>query len=306
MDWVVPLGRRSGSMPSRMFSEFVSLPLAARGFRVLHLPSFAGSFPPGTGRIVTVHDLAFLAEPGWFPPLRRLYYRCFFPRIARRAHRVIADSDFTAGEAVRLLGVPAKFVRTVYLSKGKTGDDRGLPDFRSSAGISGEYALCACTMEPRKNIGVLLDAWQLLRQRRPGAVLVLIGRWGWGEAGVRNRLLNSPGVVWLGSVPRSLLNSAMACARFLVYPSLYEGFGLPPLEAAALGTPSVLGPAESLREIYGGVARFSGADALSLSEAMLAQFDDRPDPDVLRDFAGGFSDGKLARGTADVYRELLV
>ncbi len=304
LDWVIPLGSECRSTFSRAYRDFVSIPIAARGFSVVHLPSFAGSVPPGVETVVTVHDLAFLANPGWFPFVRRHYYRLLFPRIARSAGRIIADSAFTAGEVVRLLGISEDRVRPVYLSHGSPRRDE-LSDFRGSRGITGDYAVCTCTLEPRKNIAALLEAWRLLRNSRPGSTLVIIGRWGWGKPELKHALGNTPGVVWTGPLSRRVLNSAIAQAKFLVYPSLYEGFGLPPLEAAALGVPSVLGPALSLREIYGSVARFSEGDPSSLSLAMLDQFDSHPSSDDLISFAASFSELKMALDTAEVYRECL-
>ncbi|MFO7626734.1 MAG: glycosyltransferase family 1 protein [Candidatus Fermentibacteraceae bacterium] len=304
LDWVLPLGGECRGTLSRVLSDYISVPLSARGFSVVHLPSFAGSVPPGVKTVVTVHDLAFLANPGWFPFLKRHYYRLLFPRIARGACRIIADSSFTAGEVVRLLAIPEDRVRTVYLSHGSPRSDE-LADFRGARGLVGDYAVCACTLEPRKNIAALLEAWRLLQRTRPGSTLVIVGRWGWGKRELRDALGNSPGVIWTGPLSRRMLNSAVAQAKFLVYPSVYEGFGLPPLEAAALGVPSVLGPALSLREVYGSVARFSDGDPSSLARAMLEEFDSSRSSEDLMDFAASFSELKMARDTAEVYRECL-
>lgn len=304
--WIVPLGVGGKALPTRLFQEYGSIPLkAARmGFSAFHLPSFAGGVPIGVKLIVTVHDLAFLAEPAWFPPLKRMYYRLFFPAVARKAHKIIVDSDFTGAEAVRLLGVSPEKVRRVYLSHGSP-DGNHLPEFRREWGIHGDYAVCVCTMEPRKNIASLLDAWRIVIGLRPDARLVLAGRWGWGTSTLRDALRSRKGVIWTGSLSRSMLTAAIAGARLLVYPSVYEGFGLPPLEAASLGVPSVLGPAGALREIYRGVARFSGGDPGSLAAALLEEFDTAPDPSSLKDFASAFTDGAMAVNTAAVYRECI-
>ena len=304
MDWIVPLGGDCRGTLSRAYRDFVSIPVAARGFSVVHLPSFAGSVPPGVRTVVTVHDLAFLANPGWFPLLKRHYYRLLFPRMARSACRVLADSMFTASEAVRLLGIPEERVRPVYLAHGSPRI-QDLADFRGTMGLEGDYAVCACTIEPRKNIAALLEAWRLLPGSRPASKLVIIGRWGWGGRELRRSLSSTPGVIWTGPLSRRMLDSAVAQAKFMVYPSLYEGFGLPPLEAAALGVPSVLGPALALREIYGGVARFSGGDPRSLSQAMLEEFDTGRSSDDLIDFSASFTEAAMARKTADVYRECM-
>jgi len=304
LDWVLPLGGECRGTLSRLLSDYVSVPLSARGFAAVHLPSFAGSVPRGVKTVVTVHDLAFLANPGWFPFLKRHYYRLLFPRIAKGACRIITDSGFTAGEVARLLAIPQDRVRTVYLSHGSPRIE-DLADFRQTRGLTGEYAVCTCTLEPRKNITALLEAWRLVLESRPGSTLVIVGRWGWGRPELKKLLENSPGVIWTGPLSRRMLNSAVAQAKFLVYPSLYEVFGLPPLEAAALGVPSVLGPAIALREIYGSVASFSDGDPRSLSRAMLEEFDTRRSPEDLRDFAASFSGLEMARKTAEVYRECL-
>lgn len=291
---------------SRLLSEYYSIPRAVKrdGFPVFHLPSFAGGVPRGVKLVVTVHDLAFLAGPRWFPPVKRIYYRTVFPMIARKAFRIIVDSHFTGREAERLMGIPPDRLRTVYLSHGGP-EPEGKGRFGSLLGISGEYALCLCTVEPRKNVEALLEAWRMVREKRSGATLVIIGRWGWGEPGLKRKLKTTEGVLWTGPLENQALVSALAGARMLVYPSVYEGFGLPPLEAAALGVPSVLGPAGALREVYGGVSRFSGEDPCSLALAILEEYGTTPDPARLREFASGFTDGAMAAGTASVYRECL-
>jgi glycosyltransferase involved in cell wall biosynthesis len=303
-DWVVPLGAGMRGTLSRAFMEFAVLPVSSGRFRLMHLPSFAGAVPRGVGSVVTVHDLAFLARPRWFPALRGAYYRAVFPAMARRARMVIADSDFTADEAVRLLGIPRERIRRVYLSHGNPCAG-GLPDFPGAWGIPGEYGICACTVEPRKNIPTLLRAWRMLVSRRPGAVLVMAGRWGWEDASLKNELEGCPGVVLTGPLSREMLDAAVSRARFMVYPSLYEGFGLPPLEAAALGVPSVLGPASALREVYGRVGLFPDDNPEAYCEAMTELLENPRDPRVLRDFASPFTDEAMAAATAAVYRECM-
>lgn len=303
-DWVTPLGAGSRGTFSRGFMEFAVLPFSAGKFRLLHLPSFAGTVPRGVESVVTVHDLAFLANPRWFPVLRGAYYRAVFPGVARRARMVVADSDFTAEEAVRLLGIPREKIRRVYLSHGGPSGE-GLPDFPGIWGIPGEYGVCACTVEPRKNIPTLLEAWRRLVSERPGVTLVMAGRWGWEKPALRNELRRTPGVVLTGPLPRRMLDGAVAGARFMVYPSLYEGFGLPPLEAAALGVPSILGPARALREVYGPVGLFPENTPEAFCEAMKELLDNPRDPGALRAFAAPFSDDAMAAATAEVYRECL-
>jgi alpha-1,3-rhamnosyl/mannosyltransferase len=269
---------------------------------ILHLPAFSGRGARGIPVAVTVHDLAFCRHPEWFPPLRSIYYRLHFRRVASNATVVIADSDFTASEVQSLLGIGSERVRRVYLATDTFQGDPG--EFRGYSGIHGSYILFVGTVEPRKNIASLLDAWPEIRRVHPELSLVLAGRWGWEDRGFMKRFCSEDGVVLTGELSHSMLRSCMKGARLLVYPSFYEGFGLPPLEAASAGVPSVLTPARALKEVYGGISLFAeGFDAGSLSLAVLEGLERSWDEDVLRDFAEGFDLEGMATGVMEVYRE---
>ncbi|HRY60835.1 MAG TPA: glycosyltransferase family 1 protein [Candidatus Fermentibacter sp.] len=295
---------RAGSS-GKVVDEMILAPIAASRMKgaPVHMPAFTGCAPPGAASLLTLHDLAFLAHPGWFPPLRRLYYRLVFPRSARSADIVMADSAFTASEAARLMGLDPAKLRVVPLSSGSGGSgDAGRGRRKLTGG--GPYILSVSTIEPRKNIPALLDAWKGIAAARPGMTLVVAGRWGWGPAETRRRLCSMPGVLWTGPLGDSDLADAYAGAELLVYPSLYEGFGLPPLEAALEGTPSVLGPADALREVYHDVAAaFCGGSPGSIRDAVLDALESRREPSALRDFARGLSDRAMAGRVAGIYRE---
>ncbi|NLP04745.1 glycosyltransferase family 4 protein [Candidatus Fermentibacteria bacterium] len=288
---------------AKVFAEHLSIPAAIRtaGIRLVHFPAFSGRAPGGAATVVTVHDLAFAANPGWFPAVRAAWYRMAFPRVARNASLVLADSVFTASELRKRLGIER--VRTVYLCAGRPSGAAREPGVE---GVSGDYLLFVGTIEPRKNILALLEAMPAIRAARPGLELVVAGRWGWGDAALLERLHKTPGCRWTGHLDRESLEAAYAGARLLVYPSLYEGFGLPPLEAASVGVPFVIGPAESLKEVYGGVAAAScGPDSGSIAAAVLSALDSEPDRDGLISFAAGFSPERMARETLDAYRSCL-
>lgn len=291
----------------KVFRENIRIPamLAALSPGLVHLPAFGGRAPDGIPFVVTLHDLAFLHRPDWFPRIRSLYYRTHFGKTARNADMVLVDSDFTGREAVRLLGLEPSRIRRIYLST---------PDFTSSQQLSGKlfpsdgepYLISVGTIEPRKNISALLDAWRILLPKLEGFTLVIAGRWGWGERSLRKRLLTEPGVRWAGSLPEEVLRSAVSASRLLVYPSLYEGFGLPPLEAASAGVPFVIGPAAALEEVYGGIAAASCGDSPeSIAEAVHSALGSSPCSDELREFASAFSNRKMAEEVLSVYREVL-
>jgi len=299
---VTPVGGSPGGIFSKFYMEHFSIPERIRngGYDLLHLPAFGGRSPGGVPYAVTVHDMAFMANPGWFPFLRSIYYRLHFPRTAKRAALVMADSDFTSMEIRKYLGIDS--VR-IYLGAPINHKDPGL--FRTRHGITGEYAIYTGTVEPRKNLSRLLRSWRAVRGVHPGLDLIIAGRWGWGSPGTKSLLTETPGVKWLGPLPTEELQSAVSGARLMVYPSVYEGFGLPPLEAAAAGVPFVAGPASALREIYGEIAAgFCGKSTESISQAVLNALDTEIRPDVLRDFARGFSVRSMAENTWASYEGL--
>lgn len=174
--------------------------------------------------------------------------------------------------------------------------------FRRAFDIQGEYILSTGTIEPRKNIDSLLAAWPVIQKTHPELTMVVVGRWGWGHRKTKLALLNTPGVRWVGSIADNLLMSAFSGTKLLVYPSLYEGFGLPPLEAAASGVPFVVGPSETLYEIFGSMAAgVSGESHLSIEQTVLHALEKRSDPNELREFAAKFTHVRMAENTYRIY-----
>lgn len=288
----------------KVFHENITLPslVASVSPSIVHLPAFAGRPPRGIPCAVTIHDLAFLANPSWFPWLRSVYYRLYFRRVASRADVLMVDSDFTGREAVRLLGVDPERIRKVYLSSESMQLDPEI--FQQFSGIHDKYILYVGTVEPRKNIFNLLTAWQTVRQEHPDLKLVIAGRWGWGPVALKNLLGNSGGVIWTGQLSDSILKSCITGAELLVYPSFYEGFGLPPLEAASAGVPSVITPADALVEIFSGISNISlNHNPDSIAGAILESLDTAYNKKDLIEFASGFSVKCMAEKVLDVYRE---
>ena len=209
------------------------LPREARRLDVLHCPTFRAPVRSAVPMVVTIHDLAVLRHPGTFNQWTRRYSRLAVPRVARAARRVIAVSEFTRGEIVELLGVPAERIDVI---------PNGVEPVFSPDGprAEGEYVLAVGTLEPRKNLGVSREA-----AGRLGVELRVVGARGWGRVQVDG---------WLGRVSDEELAALYRGARCLVYPSLYEGFGIPVLEAMACGTPVVTGTGGATEEVAGGAA----------------------------------------------------
>jgi glycosyltransferase involved in cell wall biosynthesis len=260
------------------------LPREARGLDVLHCPTFRGPVRSRVPVVVTVHDLAVLRHPGTFNQWTRRYSRLAVPRVARAARRVIAVSEFTRGEIVELLGVPADRLRVIPNAVGE-------PFGREGPAAAGDYVLAVGTLEPRKNLAAAQQA-----AGRLGVELKVVGAQGWGGVEVDG---------WLGRVSDEELAALYRGARCLVYPSLYEGFGIPVLEAMACGTPVVTSTGGATEEVAGGAAVLVDphdptAIAAGIEEAVARR-------DELRarglERAARFTWGRVAAETRAVYEE---
>ena len=257
----------------------------ARGLDVLHCPTFrgpAGGKPP---TVVTVHDLAILRHPESLPPWHRLSGRAAVAKTVRAADAVVALSEFTKAEVNELLDVPAERIRVVG-----NGVD---PVFTvDGPRADGDYVLTVATLEPRKNLGRVVEASGIA-----GVELRVVGARGWGGVDV-------PG--WVGEIPDAELARLYRGARCVVYASLYEGFGLPVLEAMASGTPVVTSRSGALEEIAGGAAVL--VDPLSVESIAhgIAEAETRRDELVPLGLAraGEFTWARAADAVEALWREL--
>jgi glycosyltransferase involved in cell wall biosynthesis len=214
----------------------------ARGLDVLHCTTFRGPVESRIPTVVTVHDLALLRAPEAFPRWHRLYGKAGLTRVLRSADAIVAVSEFTRSEVIELADVPNERIRVV-----PNGVDAVFTP--NGARAEGDYVLAVGTLEPRKNLARAVDA-----AREAGVALRVVGARGWGDVDVDG---------WVGEVPDAELASLYRGARCVVYPSLYEGFGLPVLEAMACGTPVVTSQGTAMEEVAGGAAVL--VDPLSVS-----------------------------------------
>ena len=231
-------------------------------------------------RILTIHDLAFLVHPECAVPSLGWYLRRAIPRSIARADLLLADSWHTRRDLVGLLGVPPERVEVVYPGVEpafRPLERAALEEVRARYGLPERFLLTVGTIEPRKNLPRLLEALSGLpeRLRLP---LVVVGRPGWlyeeSFAAVERWGLQGQ-VRFLGFVPQEDLPALYNLALALVYPSLYEGFGLPPLEAMACGTPVLTGRVSSLPEVVGEAAVLvDPADVSSIREGLQRLLED--------------------------------
>ena len=206
----------------------------------------------GMPAVVTAHDMAIYRRPEWFPGGQALSVRLVVPRSMRRADAVIAVSSSTARDVAELFGVEQ--ARLPVVPEGVSDRFRPLPGGtlaveRRRLGLPDRFVLFVSTIEPRKNLVTLLEAWSRMRDR---PALVVAGGWGWHYEGIRERVERlGPDLCLLGPVAPADLPAVYNLATCLAHPAWYEGFGLTPLEAMASGTPVVASSSSSLPEVVG-------------------------------------------------------
>jgi alpha-1,3-rhamnosyl/mannosyltransferase len=288
---------------------------ARHGYDVYHEPNFI-PLPCDRPTVTTLHDLSVLLHPEWHPADRVAYYEKHFPRVLNQCVHFLTVSDFVRQEVIQKLHVPPHRVTRVY--NGVRPEFRPLPEevvaqTLRRLGLPPRYLLSVSTIEPRKNVLLLLQAYCALpadvRERWP---LVLVGGWGWNAAAVAeylNDIARHRGVRHLGYLADADLPAVYNGARALLYPSHYEGFGLPPLEMMACGGAVLTSTAGALVETTGGRAYLIAPDDLDGWRAALARVtaDDDWWRSLRRDVAAvarPYTWGRCAAATLRVYRSL--
>jgi glycosyltransferase involved in cell wall biosynthesis len=278
---------------------------------ILHSPVSAAVPPKGRTQrlVVTVHDLAFRVYPRLYPAPWRLMYRAGLARAVRDADAIITPSRHTAEDLVRHTRTAAGRIHVVPLAASPPSATADVEETLGRLKVRSPYVLFVGTLEPRKNLVRLVRAYRRLASRGAPHALVMAGPMGWHhQALLRELALEAPGeIVLTGTTSPQDLDALYRGAALFVYPSLYEGFGLPVLEAMARGVPCVASIASSLPEVAGEAAlpvdpRSVGA----LAEAMERIINDRDltirlgQAGVAR--ASRFSWEDTARRTLEVYK----
>lgn len=281
---------------------------------VYHEPNFMLKAHDGPS-VATIHDLSFIHYPQFHPQKRVQWLSEQLPKTLKRADFLITDSNIIRDELISDFGVSADRVRTVYLGAAEAYRPQTAEQTRPTLeryGVQhGRYVLFVGTLEPRKGVDTLIDAWcrlpQALREAFP---LVLAGAPGWHNTALNDRikaLETSHGLRQLAFVPGQDLPTLYAGAAVFAYPSLYEGFGLPVLEAMQCGVASICTADTSMSEFTQGSALLvkRGND-----EQLAAQLSDLLGNDTLRQHvadaglqrAKEFSWKRCAKETLDIYR----
>jgi glycosyltransferase involved in cell wall biosynthesis len=309
---------RTRRIPARLLraawlrTEAPPVSLLAGRLDLFHATNFV--LPP-TGRaggVVTVHDLTFL-HTRQTVDAASLAYRELVPRSIRRAGMVLTPSSAVADEVVAEYGLDPARVSPTPLGVSPAWSAAGPPDpaWLAGRGLPEDYVVAVGTLEPRKNLQALVDAFGRLSRSDQGAPhLVLVGPSGWGPALELDRLPRDL-VHLTGYLDDDELRSVVAGSRGLAFPSLYEGFGLPPLEALACGRPVVVSDLPVMREVLGKHADYvpvGDVDALAGALQRLPhRADDDPEAVAARHIhAAAFTWDRCAERTRAAYEDALL
>ncbi|MDI6821815.1 MAG: glycosyltransferase family 1 protein [Actinomycetota bacterium] len=266
--------------------------------------------------ILTIHDLTFLLYPQYYTWLNRTHLNTMTPLSAKKALKITADSKNTKRDAINLLKVPSSKVETVYPGideRFKPAKDKKLRAFKLKYQLPDKYILFVGTLEPRKNVITLIDAFYKLKESESFKYkLVITGRKGWLYKNIFreiHKLNMSNKVKFTDFIPDEELPTLYSGGDLFVYPSLYEGFGLPPLEAMACGTPVITSDTSSLPEVIGDAGiLINPEDTQELANRMRKVLTDSELRKELSrkglERAKQFSWEKTARQTLDLYREV--
>ncbi|MHB1415207.1 MAG: glycosyltransferase family 4 protein [Chloroflexota bacterium] len=318
------LGERTVWTPPHNRWEQLVLPVETWLARpqLVHSPDFVPCFHRAWRSVITVHDLSFIRYPEVMTADSHRYYGQV-ARACASADRIIAVSQNTANDLTELLSVPEERVRIVHEAANPMyqplEDPEAIRQVRTLFGVEQEYLLFVSTIEPRKNLETLLRAMARLKSAagdRPAVrsfTLLVVGRPGWlyeGTMRLVKELHLTDRVRFMGGATMEELLLLYNGAVALVYPSLYEGFGLPPLEAMACGTPVLCANTSSLPEVVGdGGLLLPPKDVDAWAQGLLRVLEDESLRDDLRQRglqrARLFSWHKAAKETVGVYREAL-
>ncbi|HUT31188.1 MAG TPA: glycosyltransferase family 1 protein [Sedimentisphaerales bacterium] len=256
--------KRLRSRMARIVWEHTHLPRLASKHRldVLHCPGYICPLRKSSAPyVVTIHDTIAIDHPEWCKPTNALYFNLFMKGTVQRASRVISVSKSTAGDLERNFGLSDSKVRVVYPGIDEIfkveKDASRCSQIREHYNLPERYVLFVGNIEPKKNVPALLAVHRRLREKGLPHKLVIVGKRSWcagAELDQIHREAAAGNVIVTGYVDRADLPFVYAMADVFVFPSLYEGFGFPPLEAMACGTPVVSSNRGALAETLGDAA----------------------------------------------------
>jgi len=259
-----PFSQYKKFLPFTYSHLLIAAELGKEKLDVYHSPANVIPYNYNKPSVVTVHDLAIYKEKKWFPSGQKFSTRFLVPKSMKKAKHIIAVSQATKRDIIKLFKIPSEKISVVYESvtvdkyPTRTKDISALKRYN----LKDKYILFVGTLEPRKNLLRLLQAYSQLIKEKPRFAaydLVLAGMRGWKSKNIFrliNKLKLKERVKYLEYIPHNFKIDLLKQATVFVFPSFYEGFGLPPLEAMSLGCPVVVSKTSSLPEVCGEAAEY--------------------------------------------------
>jgi glycosyltransferase involved in cell wall biosynthesis len=309
---------RVGALGRRWFAAGLPRYAGRRGLRLFHGTNYEVPLWGGAASVLTVHDLSLLVHPETHERRRVRRARRRLPLMARAADAVVVPTEAVRREVCEHLRVPPERVFAVHEAARecfRPAEFSETEEARRALGVGPEFLLAVGTIEPRKNLAALVAAFEQVLRARPESPLQLVvaGGRGWLSEPLFEAVGRSPArarIVLAGYVTDGQLRALYSSCRAFVYPSLYEGFGLPPLEAMSCGAPVLAGRTAAVAEVTAGAARlFDPRDTDALARELLRLLDDEDAGRALARAglarAAHFSWERTARETLEVYAEAL-
>jgi len=305
----------------RIYWESITLRRTALKDKVdiLHIPGFAGPLLKGKfKKVTTVHDLIGMIYPNNLAPISRFYWQKWLPACVKNSDHIIADSENTKNDIIRLLGLPREKISVIYLAVDKIFKPADRQEsknlLKKNYNIAKPFILNVGTVEPRKNISLLIEAfYEYKRLNKDELILVIVGKKAWDYkrcCDIINKLNISEYVIFCDYVKDTDLPIFYNSAELFIYPSIYEGFGLPVLEAFACGAPVICSNTSSLPEVAGEAGYYINPNSVddikrALSDVVKSKGlrVELKEKSLIQ--AAKFSWKSTAKATLDVYKEVL-
>ena len=312
---IIPTPSFPGAAPYRLF---VTIPriLAQEGVDIVVEPRHFGPFnlPKHIKRVTVIHDLSPLRFPEWHQFVSRKLQQLFLPSILKRADHIITNSVFTAQDVIDYFPFTANKTSGILLGKEDFFQPIKNDTVLAKHAITAPYLLHTGTIEPRKNLALLVKSFEAIKRAQSTDLqLVLVGKLGWKNEELVQLINNSPfqkDIKLLGYVERAELPALYTAATIFTYPSHFEGFGLPVLEAMSCGTPTLVADVSSLPEIIGDAGlTFQPNNQADFVEKISQLLNDEPLRHALSKKslaqAAKFNWEKTARATLSIFEQLM-
>lgn len=267
--------------------------------------------------VVTVHDLAIYKYPKLFPSGQQVSTKVVVPRTLKKAKKIVAVSQATKNDIIELFDIPEDKIEVIYNGLDKRfferASEKEIEEIKARYNIKKRYILFIGTLEPRKNIERLVEAFNRVRAKKTDWQLVVAGREGWSAEKIYEKAMSSPyrkDIIFTGYIAADDVNPLLSGAEIFVSPSIYEGFGMPVTEALAQGLPVITSKYGSLPEVAGKAAiLIDPYEVTDIAGAINLLIEDKKFRDEIREIgfkqAQKYSWEKCARDTLKVYQQAL-